>query len=386
MRFNPKARLDPAASRTPGRAGGGGGLAAVAGGSRSPAARPAADRRHPDRGLIIVLIQCLAGGDGAAVAPAATALAPRRPGRHRPLRPAARPARTPTRRRLRPGRRRELADRLLGGRCGRPTFRPEEQIVTFTGSVNTGCGGATSAVGPFYCPADERSTSTPTSSTRCSSASSAAPTAASWSPTCSPTSTATTSEPARHIGKVRTQQGPQSDAVRLELQADCYAGMWARTPPTPRTPSGNVLISELTDEDVDLALEAAAASATTGSSRRPRARSPRSPGPTAPPSSGRRGSAPATRRASCEACDTFAVGPGLSLPAEQRLHLGEQALQGAQVRGHGGWRYFAASAPSPPATRASAHSARLRAVKTAATRAPSRTSSGSARPGGRPIR
>jgi hypothetical protein len=25
----------------------------------------------------------------------------------------------------------------------------------FTGSVATGCGGATSAVGPFYCPRDE---------------------------------------------------------------------------------------------------------------------------------------------------------------------------------------------------------------------------------------
>ena len=30
----------------------------------------------------------------------------------------------------------------------------EIQVNTFTGSVNTACGTATSAVGPFYCPAD----------------------------------------------------------------------------------------------------------------------------------------------------------------------------------------------------------------------------------------
>ncbi len=35
------------------------------------------------------------------------------------------------------------------------TYRPPT-LVLFTGSVNTGCGNATSAVGPFYCSADEK--------------------------------------------------------------------------------------------------------------------------------------------------------------------------------------------------------------------------------------
>lgn len=38
--------------------------------------------------------------------------------------------------------------------AGRP-YRPA-QLVLFEGSVNSGCGTATSAVGPFYCPLDQR--------------------------------------------------------------------------------------------------------------------------------------------------------------------------------------------------------------------------------------
>ena len=61
------------------------------------------------------------------------------------------------------------------------------------------------------------------------------------------------------MSRVRTQQGPTSDAVRLELQADCYAGMWTRAATGTEDASGQVLISELTDEDITLALEAASA-------------------------------------------------------------------------------------------------------------------------------
>ena len=62
-----------------------------------------------------------------------------------------------------------------------------------------------------------------------------------------------------YFGQVRTQQGPQSDAVRLELQADCYAGMWAKHATSTEDAEGEVLISDLTEEDVDLAIEAAEA-------------------------------------------------------------------------------------------------------------------------------
>ena len=61
------------------------------------------------------------------------------------------------------------------------------------------------------------------------------------------------------MGKVKTQQGPKSDAVRLELQADCYAGMWAKSATTTQDADGNVLIEDLTQDDVQQAIDAATA-------------------------------------------------------------------------------------------------------------------------------
>ena len=59
------------------------------------------------------------------------------------------------------------------------------------------------------------------------------------------------------MGKVKTQQGPNSDSVRLELQADCYAGMWARNATQTEDSQGNVLIQDLSDQDIQEAIAAA---------------------------------------------------------------------------------------------------------------------------------
>jgi uncharacterized protein len=129
----------------------------------------------------------------------------------------------------------------------------------FTGSVTTGgCGSATSAVGPFYCPADqqiyvdlgffevleERF------------GASGGDFAEAY---------VLAHEYGHHVQNltgVRAERGsgPESEAVRQELQADCYAGVWANhatTTPDPAT--GEILILELTQQDIDEALSAAAA-------------------------------------------------------------------------------------------------------------------------------
>ena len=139
-------------------------------------------------------------------------------------------------------------------------FRPQRELVTFTGSVETGCGGATSDVGPFYCPPDESIYLDTTFFKDVLERGLGGPSGGFVEPY------VLAHEYGHHIqnitgqmGRVRTQQGPESDAVRLELQADCYAGMWAKAATSTEDASGVPLFEELTDEDISQAIEAAKA-------------------------------------------------------------------------------------------------------------------------------
>ena len=55
-------------------------------------------------------------------------------------------------------------------------------------------------------------------------------------------------------------QGPESGAVRVELQADCYAGLWVRYATTQEDPkTGLPFLDPLTEQDLQDALSAASA-------------------------------------------------------------------------------------------------------------------------------
>lgn len=57
----------------------------------------------------------------------------------------------------------------------------------------------------------------------------------------------------------RDPQGASSGAVRVELMADCLAGMWAKDAATTQDDAGNTLIKPLTQADIESALSAAEA-------------------------------------------------------------------------------------------------------------------------------
>lgn len=139
-------------------------------------------------------------------------------------------------------------------------FRAEKAVETFTGAVDTGCGQASADVGPFYCPTDETIYLDTTFFKDVLEKQLNGPSGDFVEPY------VLAHEYGHHIqnllgtmGRVKTQQGPKSDSVRLELQADCYAGLWARAATTTEDEDGNVLISELTKQDVQEAIDAATA-------------------------------------------------------------------------------------------------------------------------------
>jgi uncharacterized protein len=139
-----------------------------------------------------------------------------------------------------------------------PGYTPPHTTL-FHGQVQTGCGPADASVGPFYCPVDKTAYfDTDFFQVLVDQfGSSGGPLAQEY---------VVAHEYGHHVQDLqgtigRAQQGvqgAQGNSVRTELQADCYAGIWAHYAATTKQQSTGVAYLEpLSDKDIADALSAA---------------------------------------------------------------------------------------------------------------------------------
>lgn len=136
----------------------------------------------------------------------------------------------------------------------------QAKTVLYSGSTQSACGTASNATGPFYCPSDQQIYIDASFFDELTSRFGAdgGPLAQEY---------VVAHEYGHHLQNLLGilnraqdgQTGPQSGGVRVELMADCMAGVWASNAATTRDADGQTFLEPLTRADIESALSAAAA-------------------------------------------------------------------------------------------------------------------------------
>ena len=139
-------------------------------------------------------------------------------------------------------------------------YASPQGFVLFTDAVATGCGNASSATGPFYCPPDQTLYVDTSFFDQLESqfGASGGPLAEMY---------VVAHEWGHHIQNLAGvleraqdgQTGPTSNSVRTELQADCFAGSWAAAASQTTDERGVPFLQPITRDQYAQAIDAAAA-------------------------------------------------------------------------------------------------------------------------------
>lgn len=134
------------------------------------------------------------------------------------------------------------------------------KTVLYSGSTPSRCGTASNQVGPFYCPLDKRVYIDASFFNELTARFGADDGALAQEYVVAHEYGHALQDQLGLLGAAQQDaQGAESGAVRVELMADCLAGVWAKHASQTKDADGDTFLKELTEQDIRSALSAASA-------------------------------------------------------------------------------------------------------------------------------